>query len=644
LDPSSSRSMCCLSHDTQIIHRGQRGISKISIGDFGNISSPKILYKGKFYPATWFKSKDKIFKVTLSNNLEVLSTPSHPNITQNGIRQTKDLTTDDWLPLSLVGYEGKAGTYDLGRFIGLYVAEGSKNKTTICYSLNPNETEYIDFIQSFSNKLGYNSFVRKSTSELGECSVVYICSETLSSLISDYVLGDSARNKHLASKVFGMSREFRKGLLDGWMEGDGGSKNRIYTVSKNLQLDGTILMASLGMGYSLGADDRTSIDGRLGDSPVFWIRPYSIEGLLRRGSYGDFYKLDGDILWLRIKSIIELEGEHYVYDFDMDTEEESFQLANGIITHNCRLNLNLKDLKKTRGGYFSSHSKTGSIGVVTLNLPRIGYLSKNENDLFTRIEENIKLASKSLEIKRSLLEKLTEKGLYPYTKKYLSQLKELYGSYWSSFFSTIGILGLNECLLNFTGNNIVEEIELAEMIMKFLRFKVDDLTLRTGNLYNLEETPAEGCCYSLALKDKKEFPDIISANPDGDPFFTNSSHLPVNLEIDLYSALRHQERLQQYYSGGSVFHVFLGESNPYWEGISKLVRRIAENFKIPYFTITPTFSLCPVHGYFSGEIVKCPQCGLDTEIYSRITGYYRPVQLWNKGKQAEFKLRKQFKI
>ncbi|MEM3612767.1 MAG: ribonucleoside triphosphate reductase [Candidatus Bathyarchaeia archaeon] len=315
----------------------------------------------------------------------------------------------------------------------------------------------------------------------------------------------------------------------------------------------------------------------------------------------------------------------------------------------CRLRIDNRELRKRGGGFFGANPLTGSIGVVTLNLPRIGYLAKNEDEFFERLEALMELAKDSLEIKRKALEQFTEKGLYPYSRRYLRGVKETFGKYWKNHFSTIGLVGMNEAILNLFGYGIAtpDGLEFAVKVLNFMREKLADFQEETGNIYNLEATPAEGASYRLARIDKRKYPDIKAANEryldkGAEPFYTNSSQLPVDHEADLFEALEHQDRLQTLYTGGTVFHIYLGERLYSWKAAAELVRKVAWNFRLPYFTLTPTFSICPTHGYLSGEHRQCPKCGANCEVYSRVVGYLRPVDQWNDGKQAEFTIRKTF--
>jgi ribonucleoside-triphosphate reductase len=314
----------------------------------------------------------------------------------------------------------------------------------------------------------------------------------------------------------------------------------------------------------------------------------------------------------------------------------------------CRLRLDNRELLKRGGGLFGANPLTGSIGVVTLNLPRIGYLSENETDFFARLGRLARLAAESLTIKRKVLEQFTDKNLYPYSKFYLREIKQHSGLYWKNHFSTIGIIGMNEAGLNFRETDITtdEGQRFALRVMDFLRETIAGFQETTGTLFNLEATPGEGTSYRLAMLDKKRFNPIICANEaevqhrGAAPYYTNSSQLPVGYTADLFETLKLQDELQCKYTGGTVLHIFLGEQVKDTAVIRNLVRKIATRHRLPYFTLTPTFSICPTHGYLDGEQACCRQCSEATEVYSRVVGYLRPVAQWNLGKQAEFEDRK----
>ena len=299
----------------------------------------------------------------------------------------------------------------------------------------------------------------------------------------------------------------------------------------------------------------------------------------------------------------------------------------------CRLRLDLRELRKKSGGFFGSGESTGSVGVVTINMPRIAYLSKDEKEFYSRLDALMDLSARSLKTKRTVITRLLEQGLYPYTKRYLGTF--------DNHFSTIGLIGMNEVGLNakwLQADLTDPKVQrFTTEVLNHMRERLSDYQEKYGDLYNLEATPAESTTYRFAKHDKELYPDIITANMNGTPYYTNSSHLPVGYTEDIFSALDIQDELQTLYTSGTVFHAFLGEKLPDWKAAAALVRKIAENYKLPYYTMSPTYSVCKDHGYLTGEHFTCPICGKKAEVYSRITGYYRPVQNWNDGKAQEYK-------
>ncbi len=307
----------------------------------------------------------------------------------------------------------------------------------------------------------------------------------------------------------------------------------------------------------------------------------------------------------------------------------------------CRLRLDLRELRKKSGGYFGSGESTGSVGVVTINMPRIAYLASDKEDFYRRLDKLMDISARSLHIKREVITKLLDNGLYPYTKRYLGTF--------NNHFSTIGLVGMNEATLN--ANWIRKDLtnkqaqEFAIECLNHMRERLVQYQEEYHDLYNLEATPAESTSYRLAKHDKEKYPDIITASKDSEtPYYTNSSHLPVSFTEDIFEALDIQDQLQVLYTSGTVFHAFLGEKLPDWKAAANLVKKISDNYKLPYYTLSPTYSICPDHGYITGEVYTCPKCGKKTEVWSRITGYYRPVQNWNDGKVQEFKARKEYKV
>ncbi|MBE6605590.1 MAG: ribonucleoside triphosphate reductase [Ruminococcaceae bacterium] len=303
----------------------------------------------------------------------------------------------------------------------------------------------------------------------------------------------------------------------------------------------------------------------------------------------------------------------------------------------CRLRLDLRELRKKSGGFFGSGESTGSVGVVTINMPRIAYLAEDKADFYKRLDHMMDISARSLKIKRNVISKLLDEGLYPYTKRYLGTF--------ANHFSTIGLVGMNEVGLNakWLGKDMTdpETQEFTKEVLNHMRERLSDYQEQYGDLYNLEATPAESTSFRLAKHDVKRFPGLKTAAKSADetPYYTNSSHLPVGYTDDIFAALDIQDEIQTLYTSGTVFHAFLGEKLPDWKSAAALVKKIAENYKLPYYTLSPTYSVCKNHGYISGEVYECPECGSKTEVYSRITGYYRPVQNWNDGKSQEFKHR-----
>jgi len=363
------------------------------------------------------------------------------------------------------------------------------------------------------------------------------------------------------------------------------------------------------------------------------------------------YNITEDFDWgnPKLENIWKMTGKYgipYFSNFvnsDMDPEDARSMC--------CRLRLDNRELRKRGGGLFGANPLTGSIGVVTLNLPRIGYVAEDEADFLARLDTLIDISAESLNIKRKILEKFTNGDLYPYSKFYLRKIKESTGVYWRNHFSTIGILGMNEACINFMGEDYgiasLKGQEFAVRVMDHIRSKIEALQEETDEIFNLEATPAEGTTYRFANLDKKKFKNIVCANEEeflkgNDPFYTNSTHLPVNYTDDLFEALELQDNLQTKYTGGTVQHLFLGEEVTDTEVVKQVVSKVSNSFRLPYFTLTPTFSVCPSHGYLSGEHEKCTTCDAETEVYSRVVGYLRPVGQWNNGKQTEFCMRKTY--
>ena len=363
------------------------------------------------------------------------------------------------------------------------------------------------------------------------------------------------------------------------------------------------------------------------------------------------YNLTADFDWdnHRLDKVWKMTGKYGIPYFsnyinsDMSPEDARSMC--------CRLRLDNRELLKRGGGLFGANPLTGSIGVVTLNLPRIGYISETREEFFEDLDEKLGLAVESLNIKRKVLEQFTEKNLYPYSKFYLRDVKARTEMYWKNHFSTVGIIGMNEACLNFLGRDIgsPQGQAFALEVMDFIRERMTKVQEKTGDLFNLEATPAEGTSFRLAMLDKRRYKEIVCANESElahgvAPYYTNSTQLPVNYTDDIFETLDLQDDLQTKYTGGTVLHIFLGEQIGAIDVVKNFVRKVAANYHLPYFTLSPTFSVCTTHGYIKGETPVCPSCGRETEVYSRVVGYLRPIKQWNDGKQAEFGMRKTFHV
>jgi len=661
LNPHDVRAMCKLPM-TEIIYKNASGeIAKSEIrrivDDFLMRGNPiRVLVNGRFElikdVIKLRLENEEILKVTLDNGIVDKMTLDHPSLViRDGKLKTiesKDLHIGDEFPFAKYPYEGELGDFDLGRLVGLYVGDGwiDHNGATLNIVFNAREGELIRFTKDIAEKR-FVASVTISCNERHHYCKVSIASRGLVEIIQEYVRGKGSLNKRLNSKVFARSIEFRRGLLVGMIESDGNiNKERnnisIHLGNKNLIFDILILARSLGVNTTYfesknktGEKNKLSYTLRFSAGNPEWFIDYF---RLKKGKnqkykdYGDFYGV----------KIVKIERERYtgyVYDFEIDNKEHTFQLANGIITHNCcHLNLDLRELKRKTGGLFGFGDTTGSIGVVTINLARLGYLAKDEDEFFEKLRYYMDLAKESLEIKRKICNSSFEKGLMPFSKIFLKNL--------DNHFSTIGVVGGHECCENFLGYSIADEEGLKFMIkvLNFMRNVLVEYQEGTGNLWNLEATPAEGASYRLAKIDVRTLKNCYVSGTRRNPFYTNSTQLPVDYTQNLGKAIRHQEQLQTLYTGGTVFHTFLPE-RPDKRVIPFLVQRLVERTRLPYFTITPTFSVCQnCHRDFSGEQPICPVCGSVTDVWSRVVGYYSPVRVWNRGKKQEWKSRVAFSL
>lgn len=650
MKPEDVRSMCPLTGDTEVLVKSDmNGIRVTTIKNIVNGMTIKGTKYKIFYNGNWVDAKPvkvpmtKVYEIKLSNGLSVKMGENHLQPTMfDGTLSAKDLKPGMFLPFNKYEIGTDLGSFDLGFAVGAYVGDGSHDKNSLIYSLDAGEKddETVDKLRAFWTRAGFEV-------KLTECqrNVRFVrVNGNAYDIIKRYVKGNSALDKELTRHVYNSSVEFKKGLLGGLRSTDGArSKKRLYTSSLKIKNDLMNLFASLGKKALCNyADNR---DGRFGINPNYRI------DYPERTNYGELYKEDDNYNYFAITEISEVKmngNSENLYCFEVINDEHLFMLANGLITHNCRLRLNLKELKKKGGGMFGANPKTGSIGVVTMNLPLIAYLTKGDKESFKQLlRETMDTAKESLDTKRVFLEKMTVKGLYPYIKFYMQAIKDGKGGYWANHFSTIGLVGMNECIANFTNGkeNITTTYgqEFSLEVMNYMRSVLEEYQVNSKEkvMYNLEATPAEGTSYRLAKIDKEKNSDIITAGVDN-PYYTNSTQLPVDYTTDIFEAMGLQEDIQVLYTGGTVFHGMLGESLPNGESAKKLVKSMLKNTQMPYITVSPTFSICKEHGYIKGEAFNCPICGAEAEVYARVVGFYRPVRNWNVGKSEEYKQRAEF--
>ncbi len=632
MDPDDARSMCPLAGDEKVLIRSSRGrgLEYSSIRNIYEGSAKENHYQvysdGRFISGRFNKfPNQEMLKVILVNGHGVRMSEEHLNFVLRDREEItikgRELKEGDYLPYSLNRYQGEGGNYNLGYFVGAFAGDGSfDGNTTVVFSLeNERKKEVIDCLVKFGQQYFGAHYSIKEDSKT-KLVTLKIHSRAAVGLCRDFVRGKK-REKHYRARLFDMSERFREGVLAGHYATDGGNRHRIYTSSEKMVETLNMLAATLGTTTAVYKDDRS---GRLGNEPNWAVLIYQ----LNRKNYGDLWQKQSGHLWVKIKKIEKISGKMTAYCFEVDNSEPVFTIATtGILTHNCRLRLDNRELRR-RGGLFAANPLTGSLGVVTINLPRIGYLAKAgsktegfaKRKFFTLLGRLMDLAKDSLVIKREAVEKFTHDGLYPYCRHYLSDIYQRNRVYWRNHFNTIGLNGMNEALVNLMGKNIADPQgrAFALEIMDYMREKILIYQQETGEMFNLEATPAESTAYRFARLDKEQFPKIACANEEDyqkkkdAPFYTNSTHLPVDYTTDLFEALDHQDELQCKYSGGTVIHGFLGESLPDTKSVKNLLQKVTVNYKMPYFSITPTFSVCPKHGYLAGEWQFCPKC--DEEI------------------------------
>ena len=638
MEPEQARSMCPLTSDTRVLVKN--GYGDIVCREIGDIyaSSQKgtkySVWNGKYFvdgkPNQMLMTD--VYEITLSNGSKIKLGENHIQPTKSsGSVKAKELTLDMWIPVNKQVVEtNNIGEYGLGYAVGAYIGDGSHDKNSIIYSLcrfeKDNETERK--LVEFWNRIGYKTIVTKTDKNVRFVRV----NGNPYGIINEYVSGENALTKDLCQKTFSMSFNFKKGLIEGFRDTDGSrSKKRLYTSSKNLRDSMVIFFATLGMKAMVNYEDNR--DERLGTSIDYRI------DYPERDSYGDLYNSDESFNYYKIVNIKNIGKQNgYLYCFEVDDDSHIFMLANGVITHNCRLRLDLTELRKRNGGLFGSGDATGSIGVVTVNLPRIAYESKGDiNVFYETLDKYLDISRDSLVIKRKWLqENILDTNAIPAFMEYVGTIK--------NHFSTIGIVGMNEMCMNFMGKNILDKDahKFCHDVGEYIRNKLLVYQNETGSLFNYEATPAESTCYRLALKDKSIHPDIYTQGTGNDVYYTNSCHIPVSLIDSIDETFKQQEDLQTQFTGGTVIHCYL-EGAIGGEKAKQIVKAMFTNYKIPYMSLSPISRYCPTHGYIEDTVDNCPVCGERLKMYQRITGYIRCIDNFNDGKKAEFKDRKQIR-
>lgn len=606
MNPEDARSMCFIG--TTPVVWAKKGVREYTTLEslYNNHENEiiEVLMNGKFVEATPIKVKyDQPFKkITLENGQQIICTDNHIHKTIRGDKKTFELTIGDKLCHSAHGisWEG-LGSYDFGKFLGLYLAKGNKYRNGIRFSLSTEERDLEHFIISYINEyLGKPAVITKN---IAESISIFITGEGAQDLVKTYVQGTSSNKK--LSNWWKLSTTALRGLWDGWMQSNGNHKKTEGYTRSDILATQLCEIANI-LGIKVSKKISTISSPLSNEQHRVKLNVISICDVEDERTY---YK-DGGYTWVEISKIEEVNNTNkFAFCLEVLDDNPYFELPFGLITHNCcRLRLSLKELRSKGGGLFGANSLTGSIGVVTLNLPMIAYEANGSLDKFyTGIANQMDISRDALEAKRKILEDLTNSGLYPYTKHYLEAVKKRDGKFWSNHFSTIGLVGMAEAAANLDIKyNTAEGKKFGENVLTFMRNRLLSYQKETGNFYNLEATPAEGASYKLALLAKKKYPKIITAGT-GEPYFTNSSQLPVDATYDIFEVLEHQKDMQTLYTGGTVIHLFLGERIQPVQA-KTLVRKVLENYAVPYISITPTFSVCPVHGYIAGEHKICPKC------------------------------------
>ena len=620
MDPHMVRSMCPMPANTKVLVR--EGLRKAwHISDIQNLDR-----NGKLYDVLCNGEVHKVrinqfdglefMRLKLANGHEATFSTNHTNRVlrkdENGAFSILEMPTDaiqegDYLPFETHPVEGEGYDYETGFFVGAYLGDGSHiSENALILSLNDTtKMSVAERVSKFAReRFGVDAVLQDHEGK--HLVSLRLNSRVMTAIVDDMIKGRTALEKAISPKVIAMSLEFRKGILDGLMATDGNvQKKRIYTASETGARNLCTMLASMGIPTNVAVDDRTANSGKLSDNPVWCVRTYDANS--QQSRYGNTFVKTNDAMWFSVTEIEHLSTRPAAgYCFEVvDGTEPLFMLPDGLITHNCRLRLDVSELLKRGNGLFGSAEQTGSIGVVTMNMARLGYEhAGDKKGLYEQLDYLLNLAKVSLELKRKTVSELMERGLYPFTARYLGTFR--------NHFSTIGVNGINELIRNYTHDehDITDDVghQMAAELLDHIREKMVEFQTETGHMYNLEATPGEGACYRFAREDIKRHPDIIHAGTDERPYYTNSSQLPVNYTSDPFLALEMQQDLQAKYTGGTVLHLYLGERVSSAKAAKALVHKSLANFAEPYITLTPTFSVCPRHGYIAGEHKWCPKC------------------------------------
>lgn len=594
--PNDVRSMCPLTGDTEVLTLSNRGISKTQIVHL-NENSHKVFSNGNWFNFKRIEIKpQKVYEIKLSNGTSIKMGEHHLQPIYGSTKECKDLKVGDLIPFNsqIINWDKAVGDYHLGYAIGAYYGDGSTDGNTVIYSLSVDEKDNIteEKLRKFWTSNGYHV----KTTNVNNVRSIVVTGNAFN-LIGRFCSGNNALTKGIHSLAFSLSVDARQGIIDGYIATDGNKdRRRISTSSQAMVNDLLTLFTLQGKKALLSSIDNR--ENRLGSNPNY------IVSYPEKDNYSDFYQTIDGIIYFIIKEIKEIPQQK-LYCIEVDNEDHTFVLGNGMITHNCRLQLDKRELRKRGGGLFGSDAQTGSIGVVTINMARLGYLYKGNFPLLKKkLIHLMELAKSTLEKKRSFINELYLRGLYPYTRRYLKGF--------NTFFSTIGVNGMNEMVRNFSNDEYditsYEGQKMCIELLDLIRSKMSDYQEETGNLYNLEATPAEGTTYRFAKEDIKRFPDIIHAGTEKEPYYTNSSQLPVNFTDDPFEALDKQDELQCKYTGGTVIHLYMTERLSNATACKNLIKKVLTNYRLPYISITPTYSTCPIHGYIPGNHEFCPKC------------------------------------